>query len=55
MKITVDEYINHVIYKLIGIYGSSHSEVINYIIKSWISDHWEELVNYDISIKRKDN
>ena len=44
------KYPAHVIDKLIGIKGNTAEEVLEYIIISWVSDHWQELESYGISV-----
>lgn len=51
---TVDRYTYHVLEKLIGIKGTSVSDVANFILKDWIGDHTDELEKYKITVERKD-
>ncbi len=48
IQISVDEYTLHVLSKLTGIRGKTKPEVANYMLKSWISDHYDELASYKI-------
>ena len=41
----------HVVQSLVGIYGSTPGEVINFIVKSWIGDNIELLEKMDIKLK----
>lgn len=47
---TVESYTNFVLETLVGIKGTSVSNVINFILKDWIDDHEELLRKSDISV-----
>ena len=49
--IRLDDYSHHVLLSLVRIKGNTTSEVGGYIVKQWISDHWEELASYGIRPK----
>lgn len=51
MPIVLPKYPAHVVDKLIGIKGDNPEEIIRYIIISWISDHYQELESYGISVR----
>lgn len=42
---------SHIIQSLVGIYGSTPGEVINFIVKSWTGDNIELLDKLGINIK----
>lgn len=44
------KYPAHVVDKLIGIKGNTAEEVLQYIIISWVSDRYQELESYGISV-----
>jgi hypothetical protein len=46
-----EDYTKYVVQKLKRIKGKSESDVVNFIIKDWIGEHWEELKEYGINIK----
>lgn len=50
IKKELPKYPAHVIDKLIGIKGDDAEEVLQYIIISWVSDHYQELESYGISV-----
>jgi len=47
---SVEGYTYHVLDGLIGIYGTSISDVVSFIIKSWIKDNSEPLDNWGLGI-----
>ncbi len=53
----IDTYLekgpSHIIRCLIGIFGASGSEVINYIVKDWINNNLDLLNNLGISFSIK--
>ncbi len=50
---SVDQYTHHVLKKLVGIKGTSVSDVAGFILRDWIGDHIEELEKYKITVERK--
>ena len=42
---------SHIIQSLVGIYGSTPGDVINFIVKNWIGDNIELLEKFGIDIK----
>jgi hypothetical protein len=47
----LESYSFYVVDKLIGIKGTGVSDVLSFIVKQWISDHREELVQYGILVQ----
>ena len=52
ISVYTEPYTKFVIKNLINIKGKSESDVANFILKEWISDHLEELKEYDLTVKR---
>lgn len=50
LNIYSEAYTEFVINSLVNIKGKSISDVANFIIKEWISDHREELKEYGITV-----
>lgn len=49
---TLESFYAKIIENLVGVFGKSHSGVINDIVKDWINDHMEELKNvYGIDVE----
>ena len=49
-QIELPKYPAHVVDKLIGIKGDNPEEVLRYIVISWMSDHYQELESYGITV-----
>lgn len=47
----VEGYTGYVLDELIEIKGKSRSDVAGFIIKDWIGDHKDELLEYGITVK----
>jgi len=47
----LESYSFFVVEELIGIKGTNISDVVNYVVKDWISEHTDELREYGISVK----
>jgi hypothetical protein len=54
LQTTVETYTSHVIDRLIGIKGRDRSDVAAFILRSWVSEHREEIAGYGISVTVKD-
>ncbi len=51
VQTNIEDYTNFVIEGLVGIKGTSKSDVVSYIIKEWISNNYSLLDEMDISVK----
>ncbi|MCK4280934.1 MAG: hypothetical protein KAX10_02370 [Candidatus Lokiarchaeota archaeon] len=48
---TLESFYAKIVENLVGVFGKSHSGVINDIVKDWINEHMEELKNvYGIDV-----
>lgn len=47
-----DPYTKYVVTELVDIKGKSQSDVVQHVLKQWISDHHEELKDYGIDVER---
>ncbi|MBN2014292.1 MAG: hypothetical protein JW778_03845 [Candidatus Altiarchaeota archaeon] len=52
ISVYTEPYTKFVIKNLVKIKGRSESDVANFILKSWISDHLDELKEYGITVKK---
>ncbi len=50
---SVETYSSRVLDRLVGIKGRDRSDVVAFIIRSWIADHREELAGYGIHARVK--
>ncbi len=48
---SVEGYTYHVLENLVGIHGTSISDVVSFLIKSWIKDNAKELDSWGLGIK----
>lgn len=53
LQATVETYTSHVIDRLVGIKGRDRSDVAAFILRSWISEHQEEIRGYGITVSVK--
>lgn len=53
LQTTVETYTSHVIDKLVGIKGRDRSDVAAFILRSWISEHQDEIQGYGIVVSVK--
>ena len=51
IQANIEDYTNFVIEGLIGIKGTSKSDVVSYIIKEWISINSNLLTEMDLSVR----
>ena len=51
VQTVVEDYSFFVLDKLVGIKGKSVSDVVSFIVKDWIGDHFDELEKYGISAR----
>ena len=52
MSVYTEPYTEFVMEMLVGIKGKSKSDVANFILKEWISDHMDELKEYGITVEK---
>ena len=52
MSVYTEPYTEFVMDSLVGIKGKSKSDVANFILKEWISDHRDELREYGITVEK---
>ena len=52
ISVYTEVFTKFVIKNLIGIKGKSESDVANFILKDWISDHFDELQEYGITVDK---
>lgn len=52
ISVYTEPYTKFVIQRLIGIKGKSESDVVNFILKTWIEEHSDHLEKCDITVKK---
>lgn len=53
--VKVEKATLHVLDKLIDIKGHNKPDVVNFILKDWIGDHFSELEKYGITIESNES